>query len=100
MDEASVESLRKEIGEKMARDNTDALDPNASESLKAGYRRGALGFGSNVTPRKFGKGGESPRDWKCVCGNLNNGKIRKKIAGQEVCWLCEQPRHYTEDHQG
>jgi hypothetical protein len=88
MDEYEVESLRRDIGEKMARDNTDPLSADASDSLKQGFRRGALGFGSNVTPRHFGRG-NAPPDWTCLCGNVNPGRTRKKIAGRIVCWQCE-----------
>lgn len=96
MDENEVESLRKDIGEKMARDKTDPLSPNASESVKQGYRRGDIGFGSNVTPRKFGKGHPQPRFWLCTCGHENPSNRTKKIAQREVCWQCEQDRSYVE----
>jgi hypothetical protein len=65
-----VESIRKEIGEKMARDG-EPLHANASESARDGFRRGAIGWGSNTTPRLFGKGGSELSDWTCVCGRLN-----------------------------
>jgi len=28
-------------------------------------------FRSNVTPKKFGKGGNERPDWKCICGHDN-----------------------------
>lgn len=71
MDENEVEGLRKEIGEKMARDNEGVPGDHSSDSLKEGYRRGIAGFGSNTTPRNFGKGGRSRPDWTCICGQEN-----------------------------
>jgi hypothetical protein len=68
--EQFVEDLRRDIGEKMARDG-ETLHENASESVKQGYRRGEIGWGSNTTPRLFGKGGNERTEWTCVCGTLN-----------------------------
>lgn len=96
MDEKEVESLRKDIGEKMARDKTDPLSPDASESVKQGFRRGDIGFGSNVTPKHFGRGRPQPKFWDCVCGYENPANRTKKIAQHEVCWQCEQPRSFVE----
>lgn len=89
MDEAAVESLRRDIGEKMARDG-EPLHENASDSVREGFRRGAFGFGSNVNPRKFGIGANHPTDWKCVCGNENRRYLRQ-------CYLCGTRREYSED---
>jgi hypothetical protein len=82
-----VEGLRREIGEKMALDK-EPLHANASESVKKGYRAKMLGFGSNTTPRNFGKGGSKPQSWICVCGHENSGSVRKKVGGRVVCWQC------------
>ena len=27
-----------------------------------------MSFGSNVTPKKFGKGKDKPKSWQCGCG--------------------------------
>jgi len=75
-----VESLRREIGEKAARDG-EALHANASESAKEGYRRGFLGFGSNIMPPKFGKGADTRQPWICVCGHENKRYLNN-------CWMC------------
>lgn len=61
MSESDVESLRRDIGEKMARDG-EGLHEHASDSARAGFRRGAIGFGSNVSPRNFGRTGERRSD--------------------------------------
>ncbi len=82
-----VEALRREIGEKMALDR-EPLHENASDSVKSGYRAKMLGFGSNVAPRKFGRGGSKLPDWICVCGHKNSGSLRKKVGNRVVCWMC------------
>ena len=61
MSEAEVESLRRDIGEKMGRDG-EGLHEGASDSAKEGFRRGYLGFGTNVAPRNFGRTGEPRAD--------------------------------------
>lgn len=42
MDEKEVESLRRDIGEKWARDGVDLPKDYSSDSLKEGYRKGQL----------------------------------------------------------
>lgn len=81
LSEDHVESLRRDIGEKMARDKEGTPIEGASASLKSGYRRGALGFGSNTQPRKFGKGGDVRTDWTCVCGQENRRYLTR-------CGMC------------
>lgn len=100
LSEDHVEGLRREIGEKMARDNEGTPIESASESLKAGYRRAAMGFGSNVNPRNFGKGGAAPQDWTCICGNVNRGDRRLRIGGRIVCWLCRVEKDVAMRAQG
>ena len=93
-----VESLRRDIGEKMARDG-EGLHDGASESAKQGFRRGYLGFGTNVAPRNFGRTGERRADWLCVCGHTNPGGIRFIVAKREVCGNCRVEREFSEDRQ-
>jgi len=88
MDEKEVEALRREIGQKMALDNEGVPGEHSSESLKEGYRRAASGWGSNVMPRNFGRTGNAPADWECICGHLNKGTVRRKVGGRVVCWMC------------
>jgi hypothetical protein len=97
MSEDDVEGLRKEIGQKMALDG-EPLHENASESVRNSYRRASVGWGSNVMPRNFGRTGEPPKDWYCVCGHLNKGTQRKMKGKRQVCWQCEVDREYGEDH--
>lgn len=88
--EQYVEDLRRDIGEKMARDGED-LHENASESVKAGFKRGAIGWGSNTTPRLFGKGGGDTRlDWTCVCGRLNKRYLNR-------CFDCNLQRGVAQE---
>ena len=89
MEEQDVESLRRDIGEKMARDG-ESLHDNASDSVKEGYRRGTIGFGSNTTPRNFGKGRNERKPWKCVCGHDNPRYVKR-------CMLCNTHQAYSED---
>jgi hypothetical protein len=96
MKEDEVESLRRDIGEKMARDG-EGLHAGASESVKAGFRRGAIGFGTNVLPRNFARTGEARTDWTCVCGYVNSGRIRYVVAKREVCGNCRVEREFSED---
>lgn len=51
----------------------------------------------NVTPRKFGKGGNEPQDWTCVCGHINKGRVVKKKANRIVCWMCELDKDYLDN---
>lgn len=91
MDDNEVESIRRDIGEKMARDKTDVLSPDASDSVKEGYRRGLMNFGSNVVPKNFGKGRFGAKDfvaWNCICGFENSSSIVKKVGKRIVCWQC------------
>lgn len=90
MDEQDVESLRRDIGEKMARDG-EPLHGNASDSVREGYRRGSMQFGfSNVMPRNFGKGRDERKPWKCVCGHDNPRYVKR-------CLLCNTQQAYSED---
>lgn len=89
MQEQDVESLRRDIGEKMARDG-EPLHENASDSVKEGYRRGKIGFGSNTTPRNFGKGRDERTPWKCVCEHDNPRYVKR-------CLQCGVHRAYCED---
>lgn len=80
-----VESLRRDIGEKMARDGVDQIGDHSSASAKEGYRRAAMGFGMSGAPRNFGKGRTERVDWTCECGHLNKRYLRN-------CWVCNAPR--------
>jgi hypothetical protein len=88
-DEQFVEDLRRDIGEKMARDG-EPLHDSASDSVRAGFKRGEIGWGSNTTPRLFGKGGDQRTAWTCVCGTENKRYlnqclscgIRKELAAE------------------
>ena len=95
MTESDVESLRRDIGEKMGRDG-EGLHENASDSVRQGFRRGYLGFGSNVQPRNFGRTGEQRRGWDCVCGHFNRPGVRFMVAKREVCENCRVEREYSE----
>lgn len=92
MEEQDVESLRRDIGEKMAREG-ETLHENASDSVKEGYRRGSIGFGSNVMARNFGKGREARQPWTCVCGHENPRYVKK-------CLMCNVHQAYGEDLDG
>ena len=53
-------------------------------------------FGSNTQPKNFGKGGELPKDWECICGNTNKGNVRYTRAGREFCQFCGIDRELSE----
>jgi hypothetical protein len=95
MGESDVESLRRDIGEKMARDG-EGLHDNASDSVRQGFRRGSIGFGTNVLPRNFARTGEARSDWTCACGHVNSGRTRFMVAKREVCELCRVEREYSQ----
>lgn len=98
-EEDTVTEMRKELGEKAGRGG-DNLHEGASREFGESYRRGAMGFGTNVAPRLFGKGGENViQYWYCVCGEENRSNRVSKKGGQVVCWLCGTPRSYGEDHE-
>lgn len=82
-----------------ARKKGDSLHEGASKEFKEGFTRTSVGFGSNIQPRNFGRGGQTPSDWNCVCGNLNKGRIRYLVAGREVCGSCRQERKYVDKGQ-
>lgn len=82
-----IEEMRKELGEKAAR-NGEPLHEGASDEFKRGYRSGS--FGSNVTPPKFGRGAEIRAPWTCICGKLNPKYVRK-------CFDCGLSQNEGED---
>jgi hypothetical protein len=97
-EEDTVTEMRKELGEKAGRSG-DNLHKEASREFSESYRRGFLGFGSNVAPKNFGKGAGETRTWPCVCGHINRSDRVAKRGGEVVCWICETPRSYGEDHE-
>ena len=97
--EDRVEDARRELGEKTAREG-GVQHENASREFSEAYRRGAMGFGSNVAPKLFGKGGNNVvQYWYCVCGEENRSNRVAKKAGEVVCWLCGTERTFGEDHE-
>lgn len=90
-----VENIRYEPG-KEARQKGETLHEGASEEFRRGWYRGRGGFGSNVTPRKFGKGGSVESGWLCICGHENRSDRRFVKAGQELCWLCGTARSFVD----
>lgn len=94
-EEDRVEDMRYELGREYAQKG-EPLYEGASEEFVRGYSN-YRGFGSNVAPRKFGKGGYIPKEWTCVCGHVNSARVRRKVAGVgEVCWQCGVARKLTE----
>lgn len=93
-EEDTVEDMRYELGRDYAQQG-QPLHENASEEFVRGYSS-YRGFGSNVSPKKFGKGGRKPQAWTCICGHENSAIIRRKVAGREVCWQCGVERGMTE----
>lgn len=94
-EEINTEDMRYELGREYAQKGTP-LHEGASEEFVRGYTS-YKGFGSNVTPAKFGKGGYIPKDWTCVCGHVNNARIRRRVAGVgEVCWQCGVARSLSD----
>ena len=92
-----VENVRYELG-KEARAKGQPLHEGASEEWARGYQStgGSLAFGSNVSPRKFGRGGQEQKPWECVCGHLNQPNRRVIRAGREHCWVCNIERQYSD----
>ena len=98
-EEDTVTEMRKELGEKAGRSGENVHE-NASREFSESWRRGAMGFGSNTAPPKFGKGGSNViQYWYCVCGEENRSNRVAKKAGEIVCWLCGTPRSFGEDHE-
>lgn len=91
-----IEDMRYELGRDAAQ-RGDQLHDNASEEFTNGYKS-YRGFGSNVTPAKFGKGATTGvTSWFCVCGHENRSNRIAKRGGEVVCWLCGVQREYSED---
>jgi hypothetical protein len=89
---------RREWGEKMGREGEPVTNPNVSEDFKAGYRKGSFGFGSNVSPKNFGRTGDPPPDWECpFCHHENKGTVRHMRAKRLVCSKCGIEKGYGED---
>lgn len=65
-----VEEMRYELGRDAAQ-RGERLHENASEEFRRGYDSSRGGFGSNVSPRKFGMGGHHLSEWTCICGRVN-----------------------------
>lgn len=98
-EEDTVTEMRKELGERYAREGQPKHE-GASREFSESYRRGAMGFGSNVAPRLFGKGGSNViQYWYCVCGEENRSNRVAKKGGNVVCWLCGTERAFGEDHE-
>ena len=97
-DEDTVTEMRKELGEKAGRAGEKPHD-SASREFSESYRRGSLGFGSNVTPKSFGKGATTVQTWSCVCGEVNRSNRVAKRGGEVVCWMCGTQRAFGEDHE-
>lgn len=93
-EEDRVDDMRYELGRDAAMSG-DTLHEGASEEFERGWRS-YRGFGSNVSPKKFGKGGHIPKGWTCVCGHLNPARIRLTIGGREVCWQCRIERQLAQ----
>lgn len=93
-EEDRAEDARYELGRDYAMQGKQLHD-GASEEFERGFSS-YRGFGSNVSPKKFGKGGRKPQGWTCVCGNENSARVRRKVAGREVCWQCGVERGLTE----
>lgn len=87
--------LREQEGRK-AKLAGDDLHPGASEEFARGFNRSTVSFGSNVDPRNFGKGGSKSTDWVCVCGAVNKGWVKVRVANHEVCGTCRQERDYVD----
>jgi hypothetical protein len=94
-DEDRVGFLREKIGYE-AKKKGEPVHQNASNEFRRGYDRVSVGFGSNVTPRKFGRSSNARSDWTCVCGNVNKGWVRNLVANREVCGLCRQEREFVD----
>lgn len=95
MDE--VADMRRELGEKAAIKG-DRVHEGASVEFTEAYRKRSIGFGSNVTPKNFGKGYVTLIDtWICVCGHENKESRRYMREGRVACWLCGTQREYGED---
>lgn len=94
-DETRTEDMRYELGRDYAQQGKE-LHEGASEEFVHGYQS-YKGFGGNTTAKKFGKGGYRPKNWTCVCGHVNNARVRRKVAGVgEVCWQCGTARSLSE----
>lgn len=94
-EEDTGEDMRYELGRDYAMEGKELHD-GASEEFVRGYSS-YRGFGSNVSPKKFGKGAHIPKDWTCICGHVNNARVRRRVAGLgEVCWQCGLARTTAE----
>lgn len=94
-EEERIGYLREQEGRK-AKLAGEKLHNGASTEFAKGYSRTVVGFGSNVTPRNFGRSGQKSPDWNCVCGATNKGWIKIRVAGREVCGICRQEREYVD----
>lgn len=94
-EEERISYLREKLGHEAKRKG-DEVHSGASGEFSKGYSKTTVGFGSNVNPRKFGKGANSLSDWECVCGHVNKGYIKHIVGGREVCPNCRVERSYTD----
>ena len=68
-EEQKVEDMRYELGRE-AKQKGEPLHEGASEEYRRGYGS-YRGFGSNVIPRRFGRGANKRVEWTCICGHTN-----------------------------
>lgn len=91
---STAEDMRYELGRDYAQQGKELHD-GASEEFVRGYSS-YRGFGSNVSPRKFGKGAGKAQTWTCVCGHENSSRVKRVVAGRILCWKCGVERGLTE----
>lgn len=94
-EEERIGYLREKLGHE-ARKKGEDPHQNASEGFLKGHQKLSVGFGGNTGVKSFGKGGNRPEDWHCVCGSINKGHIKYKVANREICPSCRQEREYVD----
>jgi hypothetical protein len=87
-EQETVESMRYELG-RDAKQKGEPLHEGASEEFYHGYSDGK-GPGSNVMPKKFGKGRFKRTEWTCICGYHNKRYLNS-------CWICGTQRGLAQD---
>jgi hypothetical protein len=87
--------LREKLGHE-ARKKGENPHESASGEFLRGHRKLSVGFGGNTNTKSFGRGAGRAQDWTCVCGSVQKGHIKFKVANREICPSCRQEREFVD----
>lgn len=94
-EEDRIGYLREKLGHE-ARKKGEEPHQHASKEYLRGHQKLSVGFGGNTSTKSFGKGGNEPEGWTCVCGSFQKPRVRYMVANREICPSCRQERQFVD----